>query len=86
VQKEPVGGAARFATALKSLPNNPLVFFGGDAFNPRCVGRLLLQWCSPLTQCLVNSLASSITRGMHMVSVLNELNIAVAVVGNHDLG
>ena len=32
-QKEPVGGAARFASMIKSL-NDPLVLFSGDAFNP----------------------------------------------------
>lgn len=33
--KEPVGGAARFASLVKSLASrNPLLFFGGDAFNP----------------------------------------------------
>ena len=33
--REPVGGAARFATIIKSfLPENPLVFFSGDALNP----------------------------------------------------
>ena len=33
--REPVGGAARFATIIKSiLPDNPLIFFSGDALNP----------------------------------------------------
>jgi len=33
--QEPVGGAARFATAVMQLAsNNPLVLFSGDAFNP----------------------------------------------------
>lgn len=32
---EPVGGAARFKTAIKSCSHlNPLVLFSGDAFNP----------------------------------------------------
>ncbi|KAF5285172.1 hypothetical protein FQA39_LY16739 [Lamprigera yunnana] len=32
---EPVGGAARFCTAIKSFQHlNPLVFFSGDAFSP----------------------------------------------------
>lgn len=32
---EPVGGAARFKTAIKSFAHlNPLVLFSGDAFNP----------------------------------------------------
>jgi len=33
--KEPVGGASRFATLVKQFAaQKPLVFFGGDAFNP----------------------------------------------------
>lgn len=32
---EPIGGAARFCTAIKSFqPLNPLVLFSGDAFSP----------------------------------------------------
>lgn len=32
---EPIGGAARFCTAVKSFQHlNPLVLFSGDAFNP----------------------------------------------------
>ena len=35
VDKEPVGGAARFCTALKSFSHlHPLVFFSGDIFAP----------------------------------------------------
>ena len=35
VDKEPVGGAARFCTALKSLAHlHPLVLFSGDVFAP----------------------------------------------------
>ena len=34
-EKEPVGGAARFATKLASLQSRiPLIFFSGDALNP----------------------------------------------------
>lgn len=33
--REPVGGAARFLTAIKSFANlNPLILFSGDAFSP----------------------------------------------------
>jgi len=33
--QEPVGGAARFCTAVSQLSaSNPLVLFSGDAFNP----------------------------------------------------
>lgn len=32
---EPIGGAARFCTAIKTFqPLNPLVLFSGDAFSP----------------------------------------------------
>lgn len=34
-KQEPIGGAARFATAVKSYDHlNPLVLFSGDAFSP----------------------------------------------------
>ncbi|CAG8514973.1 1413_t:CDS:2 [Paraglomus occultum] len=67
--REPVGGAARFATLLKEFRNSfdadtTLVTFGGDAFNP--------------------SVESSITKGLHMVAPLNSLGIDVACIGNHD--
>lgn len=36
---EPVGGAARFTTAIRSRAElNPLVLFSGDAFNPSLSG------------------------------------------------
>ncbi|KAI8088877.1 Metallo-dependent phosphatase-like protein [Halteromyces radiatus] len=67
-KEEPVGGASRFATAIKEaraqVGHDPLLLFSGDAFNP--------------------SLEGSITRGTHITEVLNELNIDVACVGNHD--
>ncbi|KAL6074461.1 Snake venom 5'-nucleotidase, variant 2 [Balamuthia mandrillaris] len=66
--KEPVGGATRFATALKTLRQQasspPLVLFSGDVFNP--------------------SLLSAITKGKHMVNVMNELHIQASVYGNHE--
>ncbi|KAL6065763.1 Snake venom 5'-nucleotidase [Balamuthia mandrillaris] len=66
--KEPVGGATRFATALKTLRQEasspPLVLFSGDVFNP--------------------SLLSAITKGKHMVNVMNELHIQASVYGNHE--
>lgn len=33
-QQEPVGGAARFKTAISQVPGDPLVIFSGDAYNP----------------------------------------------------
>lgn len=33
--REPIGGAARFLTAVKSMADlNPLILFSGDAFSP----------------------------------------------------
>ncbi|OAD79533.1 hypothetical protein PHYBLDRAFT_129957 [Phycomyces blakesleeanus NRRL 1555(-)] len=66
---EPVGGASRFSTAIKSCIKededlNPLVMFSGDVFNP--------------------SLEGSITRGSHMSDVMSNLPITVACLGNHD--
>ncbi|KAI8062232.1 Metallo-dependent phosphatase-like protein [Gongronella butleri] len=66
-KEEPIGGASRFATALKACRatlDNPLLLFSGDAFNP--------------------SLEGSITRGSHITKVLNQVDIDVACVGNHD--
>ncbi|KAI8055652.1 Metallo-dependent phosphatase-like protein [Syncephalis plumigaleata] len=70
--KEPVGGAARFYTALQQASSfvepvsldKALVLFSGDLFNP--------------------SIESSVTKGKHMVPVVNKLNIDVACYGNHD--
>jgi 2',3'-cyclic-nucleotide 2'-phosphodiesterase (5'-nucleotidase family) len=73
--KEPVGGAARFYTALQQACSfveeteepvsldKALVLFSGDLFNP--------------------SIESSVTKGKHMVPVVNKLNIDVACYGNH---
>ncbi|KAM7188872.1 Metallo-dependent phosphatase-like protein [Naviculisporaceae sp. PSN 640] len=71
---EPVGGAARFVSLVKSyassnpqFTNQPelITLFSGDAFNP--------------------SLESSITKGSHMVPILNTIGTNAAAVGNHDL-
>ncbi|XP_012880689.1 PREDICTED: 5'-nucleotidase-like [Dipodomys ordii] len=63
--EEPVGGAARFATALKKFSFlNPLLIFSGDCLNP--------------------SVLSTITKGRHMISILNELGVHFAVFGNHE--
>lgn len=32
--QEPVGGAARFITKIRSIPNEPLILFSGDCLNP----------------------------------------------------
>ncbi|KAL2753115.1 hypothetical protein ACRALDRAFT_1066043 [Sodiomyces alcalophilus JCM 7366] len=70
---EPVGGIARFTTAIKQYRDperyrgqpDVLTFFSGDAFNP--------------------SLESAITKGEHMVPVLNSFGTDCACIGNHDL-
>ncbi|KAM9254036.1 snake venom 5'-nucleotidase-like [Dugong dugon] len=63
--EEPIGGAARFATALKNFSFlNPLLIFSGDCLNP--------------------SVLSTITKGKHMIPVLNELGVHFAVFGNHE--
>lgn len=66
---EPVGGIARFTTALNQyrdperFQGQPelITFFSGDAFNP--------------------SLESAVTKGEHMVPVLNSFGTDVACVG-----
>ena len=71
--RDPVGGAARFVTLIKSIKSaaavagkaDPVVVFSGDAFNP--------------------SLMSTVTKGKQMVPCLNNMNIDVACIGNHDL-
>lgn len=66
--KEPVGGAARMATAIKqaeaALGGRPLVLFSGGA-------------CGP-------SDANTATRGEHPIAVLNALGVKCAVVGSRD--
>ncbi|KIH90985.1 hypothetical protein SPBR_01432 [Sporothrix brasiliensis 5110] len=70
---EPVGGAARFQTAVNEYRSSKryigqpdlITLFSGDAFNP--------------------SLESSVTKGSHMVPILNQLATTCACVGNHDL-
>lgn len=64
--REPVGGADRFQTVLRSFAHTePLVLFSGDCFSP--------------------STDSTVTKGAHMVPVLNAFGISCAMVGNHDL-
>ncbi|KAF0488042.1 Metallo-dependent phosphatase [Gigaspora margarita] len=68
-KREPVGGAARFATVIKEFRESygvesSCVFFSGDAFNP--------------------SVESSVSKGAHMVPALNAFGIDAACLGNHD--
>ncbi|CAG8448731.1 2166_t:CDS:2 [Diversispora eburnea] len=68
-KREPVGGAARFAKAIKDFRQKydiktSSVLFSGDVFNP--------------------SVESSISKGAHMIPVMNQFGIDVACFGNHD--
>ncbi|ENN80067.1 hypothetical protein YQE_03543, partial [Dendroctonus ponderosae] len=79
---EPIGGAARFCTAIKSLEAlNPLVLFSGDAFSPSM--RKSFQIIHG-ADCNVPFPVSTFTKGEHMVPVLNEIGTHCAVLGNHD--
>lgn len=68
-RREPVGGAARFITAIRqavtSYPGPSLVLFSGDAFSP-----------APLTV---------LTAGSEIPPVLNATSVDVACIGNHEL-
>ncbi|XP_024050518.1 uncharacterized protein LOC112103131 [Terrapene carolina triunguis] len=64
-QEEPVGGAARFAAAIKKFSSlDSLTIFSGDCLNP--------------------SALSSITKGKHMIPILNAVGVHFAVFGNHE--
>ena len=72
-KKEPVGGAAKFASLVAAEKAKcaeaglapPIVTFAGDALNP--------------------SMCSTFFKGRQMVPILNGLDVKVATVGNHDL-
>ena len=72
-KKEPVGGAAKFASLVAAEKAKcaeaglapPIVTFAGDALNP--------------------SMCSTFFKGRQMVPILNGLGVEVATVGNHDL-
>ncbi|KAK7735587.1 hypothetical protein SLS53_007501 [Cytospora paraplurivora] len=70
---EPVGGIGRFVTVCKGYQE-------GDRFKdqPACVTLFSGDAFNP-------SLESSITKGSHMVPMLNALRTDCASVGNHDL-
>ncbi|CAN8101747.1 unnamed protein product [Discula destructiva] len=70
---EPVGGIARFATVVKEYQDGPRF-----ASQPACLTLFSGDAFNP-------SLESSITKGSHMVPILNTLNTTAAALGNHDL-
>jgi 5'-nucleotidase len=67
---EPAGGAARFASLVNSLRDSA------------GTGPTLTLFSG---DALHPSLLSTVTRGRHMVEVLNGIRVDVAVLGNHDL-
>eukprot|EP00118_Oscarella_pearsei_P011867 m.83044 g.83044 ORF g.83044 m.83044 type:complete len:568 (+) comp36325_c0_seq4:142-1845(+) len=80
-QKEPVGGAAKFVTKVRSLADkNPLVLFSGDCLSPST--RKTRRYAN--ARAIVLPADSNVTRGEHMVPVLNAAGVEVAVYGNHD--
>ena len=70
---EPVGGISRFVTIAKSYRDD--VKYKGQ---PRLLTLFSGDAYNP-------SLESSVTKGRHMVSVLNTIGTDIACVGNHDL-
>ncbi|PSR82391.1 flagellar associated protein [Coniella lustricola] len=70
---EPVGGISRFISVVKEYQE-------GDRFKgqPDCLTLFSGDAFNP-------SLESSITKGSHMVPILNAINTDVAALGNHDL-
>jgi len=74
------GGVARFKTFVDSFQQqNPLLFFSGDALSPsEC---LLHKAVHELSH---HFTVSTVTKGAHMITALNELNISAACYGNHD--
>lgn len=75
-KQEPAGGASRFASLLSSL--RMAATAGPGAETGPCLTLFSGDALNP-------SLLSTVTRGKHMVGVLNEVRVDVACVGNHDL-
>lgn len=70
---EPVGGIARFTTVIKDYQEGPRF-----ANQPQCLTLFSGDAFNP-------SLESSITKGSHMVPILNTVRTDAAALGNHDL-
>ena len=85
---EPVGGAARFLTAIKHVSTDcqPLILFSGDIFAPSISKLGTLGARDPVTKPLLVLPVSTFTKGDQMVPVLNQLGVHCAVYGNHDFG
>lgn len=83
------GGASRFSTLVHSYDaENPMVLFSGDCLNPSMsegafhptAFHAQTAHSLPHTPTCFTS-ASTVTKGSHMVPVLNRLNVAAAVIG-----
>eukprot|EP00930_Biecheleria_cincta_P053304 TRINITY_DN3872_c0_g3_i1.p1 TRINITY_DN3872_c0_g3~~TRINITY_DN3872_c0_g3_i1.p1 ORF type:complete len:1558 (+),score=276.45 TRINITY_DN3872_c0_g3_i1:65-4738(+) len=70
--KEPCGGASRFVTRIQELRHEAKARGEPDAL------------CVFGGDAFNPSMVSSVTKGAHMVPVLNNIGVDVAVVGNHD--
>ena len=70
---EPIGGISRFVTVTKSYRDDPKY-----SQHPKLISLFSGDAYNP-------SLESSVTKGRHMVSILNTIGTDIACVGNHDL-
>ena len=90
---EPVGGAARFYTAVRTLAREKpsLIVFSGDAISPSACKHSIFffgRFIYIIHLCCVPYIliVSIFTKGSHMIETLNELHIHAAAVGNHEFG
>ena len=88
-----MGGAARFATALRAqAASKPLVLFSGDVFNPSLMSTVTkgkvrpnrFFSCRPHHMIRLNvcNRVSCVSCHQHMVPILNELGVHCSVFGN----
>lgn len=68
---------------IRSLSKeNPLILCSGDIFNPSILSKQYKY--EVFLICIIYIRLGTVTRGKHMVPVLNEYGTQCAVVGNHD--
>jgi len=80
-KKEPVGGVARFKTALQTFKHlDPLILFSGDLFLPSLCTIFSINKIQEQTQIIV----SIVYNGEQMIKPINELGIHAACFGNHE--
>jgi 5'-nucleotidase len=87
---EPIGGAARFHTALNCLKQeNPshLVLFSGDALSPS-TSKLGLDYRNGnvFIEQFYIFLVSVFAKGRQVIDAMNEFGIHAAAIGNHEFG